>query len=684
MVWRLILSLLVVSPAMGQTSVERGRPVFTAAGGAIDVEFDSTLGSRVVMKSTSGRVPLGPFAPSEFLLIDCKPVEAFLLEKTATGEYSDSLGKGTRFEISGRANGIRKKISAVCYTDFPGMVLFNVSYENTGTSVLKISEWTSNRYVLSPGPEKGEEPAFWSFQPGSYGWDNDWILPLKEGYSRDNFLGMTGPDYGGGTPVADVWRREAGVAVGHVELVPKIVSLPVTMNSSREASLGIACRKVVELKPGEVLKTPRTFVMVHAGDHFSSLTAYRLFMERQGITFKDPPEDAYKTEWCGWGYEEGFTMEQMRGTYSKIKELGLEWVVMDMGWYRRIGDYRLDPENFPNGEKDMLQAVSEIHAIGAKGQLWWMPLGVDPGTELFKKHPEYLILDENGSPRYMPTFFKAFYLCPAVKEVREHHRQEVLTMMGWGWDGLKIDGYNLNTVPPCYNPAHKHAYPEESVEQLPAFHKMVFETALSVNPRAKIEVCPCGTNQSFHILPYMNETVASDPHGSRHIRIKGKTLKALTGGKLAYYGDHVELSDNKEDFASTIGVGGTIGTKFVYPPGVHMNTESGDVSLTPEKERHWKKWIAIAKEHMLPKGQYRGELYDMGFDIPEAHAIQKGKAMYYAFFAPQFSGTIELRGLENRSYTVVDYEQGKTLGKIKGPVAKLDVAFAKHLLIRAE
>jgi len=57
----------------------------------------------------------------------------------------------------------------------------------------------------------------------------------------------------------------------------------------------------------------------------------------------------------------------------------LEWVVMDMGWYRRIGDYRPDPDNFPNGEKDMLQAVAEIHALGAKGQLWWMPLGVDPG-----------------------------------------------------------------------------------------------------------------------------------------------------------------------------------------------------------------------------------------------------------------------------------------------------------------
>ena len=39
---------------------------------------------------------------------------------------------------------------------------------------------------------------------------------------------MNATDYGGGTPVVDVWRRDVGIAVGHLELVPKLVSLPVT------------------------------------------------------------------------------------------------------------------------------------------------------------------------------------------------------------------------------------------------------------------------------------------------------------------------------------------------------------------------------------------------------------------------------------------------------------------------
>ena len=49
-------------------------------------------------------------------------------------------------------------------------------------------------------------------------------------------------------------------------------------------------------------------------------------------------------------------------------------------------------------------------------------------------------------------------------------------------------------------------------------------------------------------------------------------------------------------------------------------------------------------------------LYDYGFDKPEAHVIRKDGAMYYAFYAPEWNGApIELRGLEDRSYTVTEY-----------------------------
>jgi alpha-galactosidase len=55
----------------------------------------------------------------------------------------------------------------------------------------------------------------------------------------------------------------------------------------------------------------------------------------------------------------------------------------------------------------------------------------------------------------------------------------------------------MNGAPPCYNPAHKHARPEESVEGMPMFFKALYEAARAVKPDALVEFCPCGTAYSF-------------------------------------------------------------------------------------------------------------------------------------------------------------------------------------------
>ena len=223
--------------------------------------------------------------------------------------------------------------------------------------------------------------------------------------------------------------------------------------------------------------------------------------------------------------------------------------------------------------------------------------------------------------------------------------------------------------------------PEESVEAMPQFFKMIYDTARSLKSDVLVEWCPCGTAASFFTLPYLNMSVASDPESSFQVRSKGKTLKALHGDSTAYFGDHVELSSGHDDFASTVGVGGVVGTQFVWPPG---SGRGAKFDLTPAKEEVWAKWMRIYKEQMLSRGEYLGELYDIGFDRPETHAIRKAGSLYYAFYAPEWNGSVELRGLDNRRYLVSDYESSKLLGIVPGPVARLDVAFQKHLLLKAQ
>ena len=248
------------------------------------------------------------------------------------------------------------------------------------------------------------------------------------------------------------------------------------------------------------------------------------------------------------------------------------------------------------------------------------------------------------------------------------------------FDGLKLDGQHMNGVPACYNPAHDHKRPEDSVEALPDFFRELYETARSVKPDALVEFCPCGTAYSFFTMPHFNMSVASDPESSFQVRSKGKSLKALMGDNVPYFGDHVELSDGASDFASTVGVGGVVGTIFVLPNLVSKRSTS---DLTPQREKLFAKWVHIYKDKMISRGEYLGSLYDIGFDRPEAHAIRKGGEMYYAFFAKHWTGRIELRGLEDRAYHIVDYVDGKDFGSVHGPKATIPATFNQHLLLEA-
>ena len=79
-----------------------------------------------------------------------------------------------------------------------------------------------------------------------------------------------------------------------------------------------------------------------------------------------------------------------------------------------------------------------------------------------------------------------------------------------------------------------------------------------------------------------------------------------------------------------------------------------------------------------------GLLYDIGYDRPEAHVVEKDGTLYYGFFAPEFDGTITLRGLaDGVSYTITDYIEGQDLGQVNGPDGKLNISFKNSVLLKA-
>src|SRR4030095_3943089 len=126
------------------------------------------------------------------------------------------------------------------------------------------------------------DPTFWSYNGASYEDRRDWLQHAGPGFAQRNYLGMNASDYGGGTPVVDVWRRDVGLGVGAVDPRPRVVAVPLDVNGDG-ARIAVECDTPITLAPRQEFTTPETFVAVHRGDFFATLATYRDVMADRGL-----------------------------------------------------------------------------------------------------------------------------------------------------------------------------------------------------------------------------------------------------------------------------------------------------------------------------------------------------------------------------------------------------------------
>lgn len=651
-----------------------------------------------------------PGGAADRITVDGAVLPAFEtdLARVRVTDAGGPIGKrGRRVEVPAVAKlpgggSLERRAVFEAYEDFPALLLETVTYTNRGAAPLKVTEVTVQRHRLNAALQEATARPFqlWSFHGASMKWGQDDVVALSERFFRPNPMGVAQADgNGGGVPVVALWGRRAGIAVGHLDTLPLALAMPVRVADDGHAQVAITLQPGVTLQPGQSFSTPVTFAAVYAGDYYEPLRAYSLALQREGWKLPEPSDEAYNVSWCGWGYEFDVTAREMLGVIPKLKELGIKWATLDDRWFDTYGDWNPRSDTFPGGS--LREMVEEYHKDGILVQLWWVPLGAEiPGPKypshtyirsaVAKEHPDWLVLDREGKPALMTRQLAT--LCPALPAVRDYHRRLTEKFIrDWGFDGHKLD--NIFSVPPCYNPAHGHKSPDDSVNAMGEVYRVIFDTTRALKPYAVTQACPCGTPPNIAWLPYLDQAVTADPVGSAQVRRRVKMYKALLGPRAAVYGDHVELTevsrkagrvpDSGSDFASSVGTGAVPGTKFVWP---QAGPKFKQTALTPEKDGLWKKWMEIYRAKMLSRGEFRN-LYTIGYDQPEGYAIEKDGAMYYAFFAPfpdeTWKGTIELRGLKPGTYRVTDYVHNRELGVVDARNPRVRAEFAGSLLVEA-
>ena len=635
--------------------------------------------------------------------INGETVDHFALEVDSVRreEVATGLGRARRLVVSGVADlpgggRLRRTLTVDAYPQWPNALILQARYENLSDTPVTLERLADTALHLDssrtdPARKSNE---FWSFQGAAVGWGQDFAAAMPPFLTHDNYLGHLDGAEGGGIPVVYVWNRQMGLALAHVEPVPQLWYMPVVGGSRNGVRLALEDREPDAIPPGGSLTGLRTLLSVHQGDFYEPLALYAGILAAQGLRPAEPDAEDYAPAWCSWGYEFDVRPEEVVGVIPKLKELGIGWATLDDRWFDTYGDWHPRADTFPGGEAQMRTMVDALHKAGLKAQIWWYPLAVEDGVGgyeshdyvtagVLKEHPDWLCRNADGSVARNNRGLAI--LDPAVPGVQEYVVGLTRRFIeDWGFDGHKLD--NIYFVPPCYNSPY-HEQPGDSPAAFAEVYRLIQETTRQLKAYSVTQVCPCGTPPTFSLLPYYDQAVTADPTGSAQVRQRIKVYKALLGPRAAVFADHVELSDGGTDFASGVGTGGVPGTKFVWPEDAEVRQRVQEWhGLDPEKELIWKHWFALYNQYRLSEGEYLN-LYDLAYDLPEGHAIRKGDHIFYAFYTAQaddvFDGTVELRGLEERTYRLTGYVSGQDLGTVRGPTATLAASFTGSLLIEA-
>jgi alpha-galactosidase len=601
------------------------------------------------------------------------------------------LGVAQRVNTSASFGVLRVRVTIDNYAQWEDAFILQWEFENQGDSPINVEMATLPRLHLSEALCQD----VWTMQGVAVAWGQDFALPMPESFARDNYLGHNDNDEGGGIPLIYCWNQKSGLALAHIETYQALWHMPVQSDPEHGIDVALQDRRPAEIAPGGKLQSLRVLLSLHHGDFFEPLRLYRQVMSKQGLSAPATNEEDFQPAWCSWGYEFDVLPEEMTGVLPVLKELGVPWLTLDDRWFDHYGDWNPRPDTFSGSNEQMRKMVDKIHADGAYAQIWWYPLCVEDGvgqwdtfeygtSQTLRQHPNWQVLNCDGSVARNNRGLAV--ICPGLSEVRQYTVDLTRRFIQeWGFDGHKLD--NIYTVPPCYNPAHHHQRPEESVEGFAEVYRLIFKTTRELKPYSVIQICPCGTPLTHTLIPWMDQAVTADPTSSEQIRQRIKFYKGLLGPYFAVFADHVELSDGGVDFASEIGAGGVPATKFIWPEDDTKRPRLKEwPALTEEKKSWWAQWMEIYRAHPLAKGEYLN-LYNLAFDRPEAHAIRYDGRLYYAFYTDKlgqkFSGKITLRGLDTKEYQILDYVEDRVLGTIKGPSAELEVEFTSHLLLEA-
>ena len=247
------------------------------------------------------------------------------------------------------------------------------------------------------------------------------------------------------------------------------ITCEVDFNASTRLVLGISDTDFQwELLPGETFVTPEA-VHVFSNEGLGGMSrtfhrAYSNHLIRGRWQFEKRP--LLINSWEAAYFD--FDTDKLISFAKQAKELGIELLVMDDGWFgKRNDDTNSLGDWFINTEKlDLGRLLDAVHGMGLKFGIWFEPEMISPDSDLYRAHPDWCV----HVPGRAPSLARQQYVLDVSREnVRDNVFSQIRAILdNYQIDYLKWD-FNRNLSEAgsaALDAAHAHEF----------FHRFVLGT----------------------------------------------------------------------------------------------------------------------------------------------------------------------------------------------------------------
>ncbi len=148
-----------------------------------------------------------------------------------------------------------------------------------------------------------------------------------------------------------------------------------------------------DLQPGGIFDTPRAIFGYTAAGFGAMSRAFHDYVREEVAPRRHYQPPVVYNSWCATTFK--VEEDKQIALASQAAAIGCELFVLDDGWFSGrsgddagLGDWWPDPAKFPNGLSPLIDAV---HNLGMKFGLWIEPEMVNPNSELYRAHPDWII-----------------------------------------------------------------------------------------------------------------------------------------------------------------------------------------------------------------------------------------------------------------------------------------------------